>query len=46
MASTHRARGYPLICDTTAFRAACAWREPTDFEDALTRTAEDERRRG
>ncbi len=38
--------GYPLIADTRAFRDACAWRAPTDFEDALTRTAEDERRRG
>jgi nucleoside-diphosphate-sugar epimerase len=38
--------GYPLIVDTGAFRAACAWREPTDFEDALTRTIDDERRRG
>ncbi|HEX3405668.1 MAG TPA: NAD-dependent epimerase/dehydratase family protein [Caulobacteraceae bacterium] len=36
---------YPLICDTRAFRETCGWREPTDFEDALTRTAEDERRR-
>jgi nucleoside-diphosphate-sugar epimerase len=38
--------GYPLIADTGAFRAACGWREPTDFEDALTRTIDDERRRG
>jgi nucleoside-diphosphate-sugar epimerase len=38
--------GYPLIVDTGAFRKACGWREPTDFEDALTRTAADERQRG
>jgi nucleoside-diphosphate-sugar epimerase len=38
--------GYPLIVDTSAFREACGWREPTDFEDALTRTADDERHRG
>ena len=36
---------YPLIVDSSAFRQACGWREPTDFEDALTRTADDERRR-
>jgi hypothetical protein len=35
-----------LIVDTRAFRGACGWREPTDFEDALIRTADDERRRG
>jgi nucleoside-diphosphate-sugar epimerase len=37
---------YPLIVDSSAFREACDWREPTDFEDALMRTADDERRRG
>jgi len=37
---------YPLIVDSSAFREACGWREPTDFEDALLRTASDERRRG
>lgn len=37
---------YPLIVDSSAFREACGWREPTDFEDALLRTADDERRRG
>jgi nucleoside-diphosphate-sugar epimerase len=37
---------YPLIVDTRAFREACGWREPTDFEDALMRTVDDERRRG
>ncbi len=37
---------YPLIIDTRAFREACGWREPTDFEDVLLRTADDERRRG
>jgi nucleoside-diphosphate-sugar epimerase len=37
---------YTLNIDTSAFRAACDWREPTDFEDALMRTADDEGRRG
>lgn len=37
---------YTLNADTSAFREACDWREPTDFEDALMRTADDEGRRG
>ncbi|HEY1426666.1 MAG TPA: NAD-dependent epimerase/dehydratase family protein [Caulobacteraceae bacterium] len=37
---------YPLIVDSSAFREACGWREPTDFEDALIRAADDERRWG
>jgi nucleoside-diphosphate-sugar epimerase len=37
---------YTLNIDTSAFREACDWRESTDFEDALMRTADDEGRRG
>jgi nucleoside-diphosphate-sugar epimerase len=37
---------YPLIIDSKAFRAACAWREPTPVDEALARTISDERSRG
>lgn len=33
---------YPLVVDTTAFRQACGWREPTPLDVALARTAADE----
>ncbi|MDP3852844.1 NAD-dependent epimerase/dehydratase family protein [Phenylobacterium sp.] len=36
---------YPMVCDTSAFRNACGWREPTAPEEALLRTAADEQRR-
>lgn len=36
---------YPMATDTRAFRDACGWREPTALDDALARTAADERTR-
>jgi nucleoside-diphosphate-sugar epimerase len=37
---------YTLVLDTSAFRQACGWREPTPMAKALLRTVEDERARG
>ena len=34
---------YPLVADTRAFRAACAWREPTVLEERLERTIAEQR---
>jgi len=36
---------YPLSVDTSAFRQACDWSEPTSLEEALTGTITDERER-
>lgn len=37
--------GYPLVADTRAFRAACAWCEPTALEAQLERTISEQRQR-
>jgi nucleoside-diphosphate-sugar epimerase len=37
---------YALTLDTTAFREACGWREPTALAEALAVTIEDEKQRG
>jgi nucleoside-diphosphate-sugar epimerase len=36
---------YPLVIDTSAFRAACSWVEPTSLIDAVDRTIADEKAR-
>jgi len=37
---------YRLVVDTSAFRAACSWTEPTPLADAVARTLADEQARG